>query len=396
MTATFTPSIPQADRLSWVPDHLDLTPTALAELGRELDAVYDEVYSNLGDADEKYVRRLIRIQRSMAFGSRMVMFSSLAFRRKGKDTSPAENRIGLGMLGVGSVALGVSKILENMEIGHNIMHGQWDWMQDPDINSTVWEWDNVCPSDQWKHGHNVVHHTWTNVLGKDRDIGYEIFRMDDRQDWRPFYVAQPFYNVLLMLLFEWGVGVHEVDIEGLANGELDREATLGELAKLRQFAKKAARQGAKDYLLWPSLAVTNAPTIAKANIAANLIRNIWTYVIIFCGHFPEGTHVFEKDDVEGETRAEWYLRQILASANIEGSPLFNVMSGQLSHQIEHHLFPDMPSNHLPKIAPRVEGLCRRYGIPYNNDRLGRQFGTTIRKIVHYARPSVGRETTAAQ
>jgi linoleoyl-CoA desaturase len=68
----------------------------------------------------------------------------------------------------------------------------------------------------------------------------------------------------------------------------------------------------------------------------------------------------------GETRGRWYLRQIMGSCNIEGGPLFHVMSGNLSFQVEHHLFPDMPSNRYAEVAPRVRVLCARYGIPYNS------------------------------
>jgi fatty acid desaturase len=42
---------------------------------------------------------------------------------------------------LGTAGLSVAKILENMEIGHNVLHGQWDWMRDPKIHSTTWEWD---------------------------------------------------------------------------------------------------------------------------------------------------------------------------------------------------------------------------------------------------------------
>ena len=378
--------VPDADRLGWVPGVVQLTPQAIAELGIELDQIYDEVYADLDADDEAYIRGLIKVQRGLALGSRLAVMASLAFRRKGKRSTPAETVAGWGLLALGTAGLAAAKVLENMEIGHNVMHGQWDWMQDPDINSTVWEWDNVCPADQWKHGHNVVHHTWTNVLGMDRDIGYEIFRITPEQPWHPAYLAQPVYNALLMMLFEWGVGVHEVDIRGIRRGELDAEQVKGELAKLKQFSAKAGKQVLKDYVLWPALTLTNAPTIAASNAVANVVRNVWSYIIIYCGHFPDDTHVFSVDDVKGETRGEWYLRQILGSANIEGSRLFNVMNGQLGYQVEHHLWPDMPSNRLSEVAPRVQGLCRRYGIPYNAGNLRQQFGSTVRKIFRYALP----------
>ena len=54
----------------------------------------------------------------------------------------------------GTTGLSIAKILENMEIGHNILHGQWDWMRDPKIHSTTWEWDYATPAAQWKHAHN--------------------------------------------------------------------------------------------------------------------------------------------------------------------------------------------------------------------------------------------------
>ena len=92
-----------------------------------------------------------------------------------------------------------------MEIGHNVMHGQYDWMRDPALNSKMFEWDNVCPSDQWRHSHNYMHHTFTNILGKDRDIGYGILRMEDAQKWNPYYLGNPVYAFLLMMAFEWGV-----------------------------------------------------------------------------------------------------------------------------------------------------------------------------------------------
>ena len=115
-------------------------------------------------------------------------------------------------------ALSVSKILDNMEIGHNVMHGQYDWMGDPGLNSRMYEWDNVCPSDQWKYSHNYIHHTFTNILGKDRDIGYGILRMDEDQKWHPYYLGNPVYAFLLMVFFEWGVAMHDLEVENIVKG----------------------------------------------------------------------------------------------------------------------------------------------------------------------------------
>jgi linoleoyl-CoA desaturase len=384
-TATTTTALP-----------IELDEALVEQLGQELDEIYDETIADLGERDERYIRRLIRAQRSLALGSRIVMLAGSAIRPRGflgRRVGERAHRVGTALLGLGSAGLGLAKVLENMEIGHNVMHGQWDWMNDPDVNSTVWEWDTVCSADHWKHGHNVVHHTWTNVIGMDRDIGYEIMRTSSELPWNPAYLAQPVYNALLAVLFEWGVGVHEVDFEKLVSGTTEERATQLEL--FRGFFQKASRQVGKDYVLWPALAGPGFLDVAAADAVANLIRNLWSYTIIFCGHFPDGVHVFEQDVVEDETRARWYLRQLLGSANISGGPTFHVLAGNLSHQIEHHLFPDMPSNRYQQVAPRVKALCARYGLPYNTARLGRQFGTTTRKIWRYALPGGADKTSEA-
>jgi linoleoyl-CoA desaturase len=356
-----------------VKEYTHLSTDEVEQLGRELDAIRAEVEESRNADDAAYINRMIRVQRGLATAGRVTLLAGLRNRRTAKPAVVA-----------GATLLGLAKILENMEIGHNVMHGQWDWMNDPEINSTVWEWDTVCSADHWKHGHNVIHHTWTNVLGMDRDIGYEIIRTTSDKPWNPVYLAQPVYSTLLMLLFEWGVGVHEVDFDKLAVGTPEQKAVQVEL--LRNFSRKAGRQIAKDYVLWPSLAGPGFVDVAAADAIANVVRNIWAYTIIFCGHFPDGVHLFGKEVIEDESRAGWYLRQLLGSANISGGPAFHVLAGNLSHQIEHHLFPDMPSTRYKQVAPRVKALCARYGLPYNAGPLRRQFGTTTRKIWRYALP----------
>jgi linoleoyl-CoA desaturase len=349
---------------------------AIEDFGRELDAIQREVKASLGDRDRRYIRRMITVQRSLALGGRLLIYASLPLM-------PAFPLF-LGVIGLGTASLGISKILENMEIGHNVIHGQWDWMGDPQIHSSTWEWDNVCPADQWKHSHNVVHHTWTNVMGKDRDVGYEILRVSEKQPWKPAYLAQPFYNALLAMLFQWGVAMHDVDMGALRRGELTFADVRPRLAGI---GRKAGKQLVKDYVLWPLLAGPFFLPVLLANMTANLMRNLWSYAIIFCGHFPDGTHVFTEAQVEGETRGRWYLRQVLGSCNIEGGKLFHILSGNLSHQIEHHLFPDMPSNRYPEVAPKVRELCERNGIPYNSGSFARQLGTTLRTIFRLALPT---------
>jgi len=354
----------------------NLSHAELEELGREIDRIDADLRATLGARDRRYIERVIRTQRLLAVAGRVGIYASLPLLPTGAPFFVA--------LGASSLALGVAKILENMEIGHNVLHGQWDWMNDPAIHSSTWEWDTVCPADQWKHSHNVVHHTWTNVIGKDHDVGYQIMRVSDRQPWRPSYVLQPIYNLLLAGLFEWGVAVHDIDADALRAGTL----TMADVRPLAAgIARKATKQVLKDYVLWPLLAGPFFLWVLAANALANAIRNVWAYAIIFCGHFPDGAHVFTEREIEGETRGAWCLRQILGSCNIEGGPLFHLMSGNLSHQIEHHLFPDLASNRYAEASVRVKALCERHGIPYNSGSLARQLGTTLRTIVRLSLPT---------
>jgi NADPH-dependent stearoyl-CoA 9-desaturase len=381
---------------------VNLTDAQIEEFGRELDTMRDEVIASRGERDRKYILKIIKTQRSMALGGRVAIVASMLFLPSWSHAFASTGMFWL-LLGLGTLTLGLAKILENMEIGHNILHAQWDWMKDDNIQSNSWEWDHVCPSAHWMRSHNVRHHTWTNVLGKDPDVGYGLLRMSPDQKWRPFYLGQSIYALLLAILFEWGIAIQELELGRLAAGKTVHD--IGPM--LKRTGKKIARQVTKDYIAWPLLAVALALPFAifdvgagpsllnvflwvlAANAVACLLRNLWTYLIIFCGHFPADVYVFTKQQVENETRARWYIRQLLASCNIKGGRLFHVMSGNLSHQIEHHLFPDLPSNRYPELAPRVRALAQRYGVPYNTGSLTRQFGTAVWKILRLGFPGGG-------
>ncbi|WP_297792422.1 acyl-CoA desaturase [uncultured Marinobacter sp.] len=376
---------------------VDLTDEQIDEFGREMEAIYDDIMQSRGESDRQYILGLIRTQRSMALIGRLFMYAGLFFLPAWPHAMAGWTAT-LLIMGLGTFMLGIAKILENMEIAHNVLHAQWDWMKDPDIQSNTWEWDTMSPSDRWMHSHNVVHHTWTNVLEKDLDVGYGIMRVTPLQEWHPKYLPQPVYFLLLMLFFEEGVALHEQALIDVVEGR-KKASEFKPLAK--RIGRKIWGQVRKDYIMWPGLAalvavpisffVPESPLlvfalVAGANFIANIMRNIWAFMIIFCGHFPEGVYNFTPDQVEGESRGQWYLRQLLGSANITGGSLFHVLSGNLSHQIEHHLFPDMCSNRYPEASQRVRAVAARYGLPYNRASLWRQFGTTWLKNLRLAFP----------
>ncbi|GAA5150814.1 acyl-CoA desaturase [Nocardioides marinquilinus] len=342
----------------------ELSDEQLEQFGAELDAIRQRVLADLGEKDASYIRKVVKWQRGLEIAGRALFYLPPAWP-------------------LAVAALSVSKILDNMEIGHNVMHGQYDWMGDPGLNSRMYEWDNVCPSDQWKYSHNYIHHTFTNVLGKDRDIGYGILRMDEDQKWHPYYLGNPLYAFLLMVFFEWGVALHDLEVENIVNGTRRIEQNKALHAGIM---RKVKRQALKDYLLFPALTGPLFPLTFAGNAVANLVRNVWAFNIIFCGHFPAGVATFSEEECEDESRGHWYYRQLLGSANITGGRLFHLMTGNLSHQIEHHLFPDLPARRYPEVAEEVREICQRYGLTYNTGRLGQQLGSVARKICRMALP----------
>jgi NADPH-dependent stearoyl-CoA 9-desaturase len=347
-------------------------------IGRELDAIRDDVLAQRGASDAAYIRKVIRAQRALETGGRAALFASLF--------PPAWL--------AGTAMLSVSKILENMEIGHNVLHGQWDWMRDPEIHSTTWEWDNATPAADWKNSHNNMHHTWTNVIGKDRDVGYGVIRMSEDEAWHPHHLLQLPMTFLLSAFFQYGIAIYDAEIELVWRKE---KPVASAVTHLKGVWKKVRPQLVRDYVAWPLVTGPNAVTTLTANAAANFARNVWSHTIIFCGHFPEDVDQFTEEQIEGESRGDWYLRQLLGSANIEGSDLFHLMTGNLSFQIEHHLFPDLPSNRYKEIAPKVRDLCERYGLQYTTGPLGKQYASTLRRIARLSLPTpvraaVGEET----
>jgi fatty acid desaturase len=345
--------------------YMHLSTEDVETIADELDGIRQDVEESLGAKDAAYIRRVIRFQRVLDASARLLILGS-------------KSRSGWWL---GTAALAYAKSVENMELGHNVSHGQWDWMNDPEIHSTSWEWDMVGVSAQWRYSHNYRHHIFSNVLGMDEDIGYRLLRVTPDQPWRSPYLFTPLRNLVLAASFEWGIALHGI------RSERDRvDTAAAKSAEQRRFFAKIARQLAKDYVVLPALSLRRWRRTLSANLTANLLRNVWVYVNIICGHIPDGAETFDPAVLDDETKGQWYLRQMLGTANFEASPLLAFSGGHLCYQIEHHLFPDLPSNRLPQISVRVRELCKKYDLPYNTGSLPRQYFRTQRTIHKLAVP----------
>nr|WP_171255094.1 acyl-CoA desaturase [Acinetobacter sp. NCu2D-2] len=347
-----------------------LTPEQVQELGEKIDAIRREVMDDLGEKDAQYIYKIRNFVRYSEISSRaMLMFGGWI---------PPVWLLGTGLLGI-------SKIVENMELGHNVMHGQFDWMNDPSLNGSTYDWDTISTGDDWKYTHNYIHHTYTNIVGMDHDVGYGLIRVSDAQKWEPRFLFNIPLSIQLMVFFEWYVGVQRLHLEDvLVYKTKTWKQVWDEAAPLR---KKMRRQVVKDYVFFPLIAGPNAIPVFAGNAVANVIRSLWASAVIFNGHFTEDAENFEIDNIDNETRAEWYVRQIRGSSNFSGTTWLHILSGNLSHQIEHHLFPDMPANRYAEVAPKIKALCAEYGIHYNEASFMKQFSTVWVRLAKCSLPN---------
>lgn len=345
-----------------------LTAAEIEAFGAEVDALKRRHLADVGEVDANYIRKI----------EKAVRYSEIAGR-------------GLLMAGIfppafvaGTALLGISKILDNMELGHNVMHGQYDFMQDPRFSGQTFEWDTWCTADNWRYTHNYMHHTYTNVVGKDHDIGYGVLRVFPEQKWEPRFLANPVLALVLALGFENLLSLQSLELEKLIAGEKSLDEVR---AAFKPAWRKARKQLFKDYVAFPALAGPFFLPVLAGNFGANMIRNLWTFTIIFCGHFTEDAEVFPLETLDNETRGQWYLRQMRGSSNLTGGKLFHIMSGNLSHQIEHHLFPEVPARRYAEMSVEMQEICKRYGQNYNSGSLPKQFGAVVGRIFRHALPS---------
>ena len=358
-----------------------LTADELECFGHELDAVRARTAATIGQRDADYIRSVVAGVRWTGFSGRALLWCGAV---GGGVSGDLFHLVPMMAMIAGTLLLAFSKILENMELGHNVMHGQYDWMRDPHLDGKTYEWDIAGTGDNWRKTHNYRHHTWTNVRGMDDDIGYGLLRVFPEQRWKPFYLIQPVVAVIFALLFEWGVAIQDLRIGRWFAGKMPA-AKLREA--FRPVGRKMARQVVKDYVFFPLLAGPFFLPVLLGNAIANVLRNLWTYTIIFCGHFTADVETFSKESVIGESRGHWYLRQLRGSSNLTGGRLMNLMSGNLSHQIEHHFYPDLPANRYAAMAVDVRDICARYGQHYNTGSLPKQFGQVMWRILRHALPS---------
>ena len=345
----------------------------IKRFGEAIDAIRARVEAKVGPEDVKYIRKVNLFSRTMEVVGRVLLHVSF---------EPVAFTLGVG-------ALWLHKQLQATEIGHTALHGAYDKLPGAEAyNSKTFSWDVPIDEASWRHGHNVQHHQYTNVAGKDPDIHFGPARLTEHTPWRPVQSLQlPFMLAFLAPNFTFFMNLHFTGVHDVyfGNGRADELDVIEDRSwkSIKEAHKKALRKYVpyylENYVFFPLLAGPMFWKVLLGNWLAETMRDLYSAATIYCGHvggdvaaYPEGTRA--------HGRGEWYAMQVESTQNFEVSLPVSILCGGLDRQIEHHLFPRLPPNRLREIAPAVRAACEAHGVTYRTDTWGRTLKKALRHI----------------
>ncbi len=361
-TTASTPS-PPADRRA-----------ELERFARAIDAIRDRTEARVGAQDLSHVRRLNVFSRTMEVIGRVLIHVSL---------EPVTFVVGVG-------ALWIHKQLQATEIGHTALHGAYDKLPGAGkFHSKTFSWDIPIDEQSWRHGHNVRHHQYTNIAGRDPDIHFGFARLTAFTPWSPRNERQlPFMLAVLAPNFGFMMNWHFTGLFDVyfGNGRPEQFDVIPDRSwkSVKEAHRKALRKYVpyylKNYLLFPALAGPMFWKVLLGNWLAETMRDVYSAATIYCGHVGEDVAAYP-EGTRAHGRGEWYAMQIEATHNFEVSRPLSLLCGGLDRQIEHHLFPRLPPDRLREIAPEVRAVCAAHGVHYRTDT----WGKTLKKALRHVR-----------
>ncbi|MDH2444035.1 acyl-CoA desaturase [Amnibacterium sp. CER49] len=218
----------------------------------------------------------------------------------------------------------------------------------------------------WMNKHSR-HHANPNTIGRDDDIvpGAIVFVTEEapkRRGLRRWLTAhQGWYFVPILALS--GLDLHINAVKAIVTGEhVEHRFTEAALIAIR-------------LLGFPLVVVLLlGPGLGAAFMAVQLAA----FGLYMGGTFSlnhTGMRVIERGE-----KVDYFRRQVLTSRNISGGRLMEHVMGGLNLQIEHHLFPNMPSANLRRVRPLVRQHCLDLGVPYEENDVLTAGGIVIRHL----------------
>ncbi len=352
------------------------TPDNLQGFGAEINAVRHRIEAQIGAEDVRHVKRLAVVSRAFEVVGRGLIHFSL---------TP------LGF-GAGVLSLAIHKQLHGSEIGHAVLHGAYDKLPGAKrFASKGYWWEMPIDEEAWHDGHNVAHHQYTNIVGKDPDCNYGRIRLNEHVPYQKHHERQQLQPLFVWPSFSFSMAAH---FSGIIDFYMRKpesydvlpDRTLGTVRKAhRRWLRKLIPYYAKEYLLFPALAGPFFWKVALGNWMAESMRSVYSAATIFTGHVGEETASFP-EGTRAKGRAHWYAMQIQAANNFEVPRFLSILCGGLDYQIEHHLFPRWPPERLRQAAPEIRAICEKHGVPYRTGSWRRMLGRVFRQLRRLSRP----------
>ncbi|MBI3550812.1 MAG: fatty acid desaturase [Elusimicrobia bacterium] len=345
---------------------------------RELDALKARITAKIGEDDARYIRRLDAFSRVMEVVGRLLIHFSV---------EPVSFLVGV-------VSLWIHKQLQATEIGHMALHGVYDGLPGCErFKAASFRYDSPVEETSWRRGHNEMHHTYTNIAGKDPDIRFGLMRLTDNDRyWRLNRIQVPFAfflvpNFSLLMNLHFSGVIDSLGWNGLPPDRLDFLPDRSRASARRAWRtslRKLVPYYLKNYVFFPALAGTMFWKVLLGNWLAETMRDVYSALTIFCGHVSAGTRNFPAD-ARARTRGEWYAMQVESTNDFEIGAPWSILCGGLERQIEHHLFPHLPCPRLREIAPEVRAICTRHGVEYRTGSWPAALGGALAHIRRLAR-----------
>lgn len=263
-----------------------------------------------------------------------------------------------------AVSLGLALAALGFNVGHDGNHGAGS--PSKGANRTLGAAFDLLGGSSyvWRFKHNVLHHSYPNVVGLDDDIDLgPLCRMSRHQEHLPFHRLQHLYMWLLYGLItpKWQLWD---DFAAVARGRVgDSPFGRPRGADLALFVGGKLAFFGWAFVL-PALFHSFWLVLLFYGIAS-FVQGVALSVVFQLAHSNDETESFVPDETGAAAGKEWAIHQVETTANFaRHNRLLSWYTGGLNHQIEHHLFPRISHVHLPSISDVVEQVCRKHGVRY--------------------------------
>lgn len=356
--------------------------------GQAIDGIRKRTLAKVGQEDLRYIRTVDRLSRVAEFVGRTLI-----------AISPGPMLFTAGVL-----SLWAYKQLQATEIGHTALHGAFNRVEDAGkFHSQQHRWQIPIDEPSWIRGHNGRHHGLTNVAGHDADINFGPVRLTEQTPHRfAHYFQLPFTLLFVFPNFAGAMNLHFTGVSDVLSGDgsepeydfIEDRSPASVRDAFGRAMRKFAPYYAKEYLLWPTLASVAfgwwlGPLVFAKSVLGNWLserlRDVYSAATIHCGHVGEHTSSYPKGTLP-RNKGERYAMQVEATNNFEVPWLTSVFCGALERQIEHHLFPTLPTNRLREISTEVREVCVAHGVEYRTDSWGRTLYQALAHIGRLSRP----------